>query len=98
MIAVQEITQAQERQRSLTLAYTAVLTNLTSVSSVDLPNAVTNDGFFTVALANVTPSTFTVTATAAGDQAQDACATFSLNERGVKGYTLKPGKTANCWR
>lgn len=97
MIAVEEVAQAQERNRSLNMAYTATLTDLTGISSVDLANNKTSDDHYTIAITADPVTTFTVTATAASDQVNDACETITLNHLGVKGFTLKEGKTADCW-
>lgn len=52
---------------------------------------------YTVAL-NLTPTTYTVTLTPNGSQANDAeCTTLTLNNLGVKGYTGTAPSAARCW-
>jgi type IV pilus assembly protein PilE len=51
--------------------------------------------YYSVVSSNVTATTYTLTATAIGPQAQDTgCATLSLDQAGNKTST---GGSANCW-
>ncbi|THD11965.1 type IV pilin protein [Metallibacterium scheffleri] len=53
------------------------------------------EGYYSVVASNVTATTYTLTATAIGPQAQDTgCATLSLDQAGNKTST---GGSANCW-
>jgi type IV pilus assembly protein PilE len=55
-------------------------------------------GNYTIAASAVTASTYTLTATAIGVQAQDGkCATITLNSQGTKGYTGSAPDVATCW-
>lgn len=54
-------------------------------------------GHYTVALDRLTNTTYVVTATAAGGQAEDsACTTFTINELGVRGSS--PNGITTCWK
>jgi type IV pilus assembly protein PilE len=60
-------------------------------------NGPTADGHYSVAVVFPTPTTFRLTATPQGGQAEDAaCLNFTLNEAGVRGLTgTAPVET--CW-
>jgi len=54
-----------------------------------------SEEYYSVVASNVTATTYTLTATAVGAQAQDTgCATLSLDQAGNKNST---GGSANCW-
>jgi type IV pilus assembly protein PilE len=54
------------------------------------------NGFYSIALSNLTASTYTLRAIPTGVQANDACGTMTYTEQGVKGVT---GALAvdSCW-
>lgn len=80
-----ETAQALERCYSNTMAYNA------AACSALVP-AVSDEGFYNVAVVSAA-STFTLTATATGVQADDTdCATFTINQAGQQG-----GTNASCW-
>ena len=57
--------------------------------------ATSPEQYYSVVASNVTATTYTLTATAIGPQAQDTgCATLSLDQAGNKTST---GGSANCW-
>lgn len=60
-------------------------------------SATTENGWYTIAIANgANAAGFSATATATGSQTADGdCATFTINQQGVKGATGK--KSAVCW-
>ena len=60
---------------------------------------VTNDlKNYSIALTELTASTYTVTATPSGTQANDAdCTTLTINHLGQKGYTGAAPSAARCW-
>jgi type IV pilus assembly protein PilE len=47
----------------------------------------TENGYYTLSLANLSATTYTLTATPAGAQAGDHCGTMTYTEQGVKGVT-----------
>lgn len=59
--------------------------------------ATSDEGFYNLTVA-VTSSSYTLTATALGVQAQDArCNTLTLDSQGTKGYTGAAPDVATCW-
>ena len=60
----------------------------------DLYKAATENSHYTLALSNLTATTFTVTATPAGNQAQDPCGTYTLTQAGTRGASLAVDQ---CW-
>lgn len=55
-------------------------------------NATSPEAFYTVAISNLSASTYTLTATPQGAQAGDACGALTINQANVKLPT-----TTNCW-
>ncbi|MGZ8258989.1 MAG: type IV pilin protein [Caldimonas sp.] len=55
------------------------------------------NGYYQLSLANLTATTFTLRAAPQGGQAYDDCATFTLDERGVRGVTGGTRSVAECW-
>lgn len=51
---------------------------------------------YTVAVA-ATPATYTITATATGSMAGDACATLSIDQTGLRTFTGADGTQEVCW-
>ena len=59
--------------------------------------ATSDEGFYNLTVA-VTSSSYTLTATALGVQAQDVrCNTLTLDSQGTKGYTGSAPDVATCW-
>ena len=59
--------------------------------------AETASGYYTIALVRPTPTTYTVTATAANGQVDDTdCARLTINESGTRGSS--PDPIEKCWR
>lgn len=59
--------------------------------------ATSDEGFYNITVA-VTSSSYTLTATALGVQAQDVrCNTLTLDSQGTKGYTGSAPDVATCW-
>jgi len=56
-----------------------------------------DNGYYLLTLTNLAASTFTLQAAPQGGQATDACATFTLDERGVRGVTSMTRSVAECW-
>jgi type IV pilus assembly protein PilE len=56
-----------------------------------------DNGYYLLSLANLTATTFTLRAAPQGAQAVDGCATFTLDERGVRGVTGGALGTSDCW-
>jgi type IV pilus assembly protein PilE len=58
--------------------------------------ATTENGYYTLSLANLTVSTYTLRATPAGAHAGDACGTMTYTDQGVKGVTGTLS-VSQCW-
>ena len=94
-IALEMIAAAQERYRTLTGGYTAVLSSL-DVSSA-LQGGQSSEGYYNVSVVASTVG-FTVTAEKSSTGAQsgdDDCEQFTINQQGVK--TATDGNSTNCW-
>jgi len=76
--------------------------NTYNTNAAGLCGATSSEGFYTIGVAGVNATTFTITATAAGTQTSDAsdCAVFSLSHLGVKSATNSANvdKTTECWK
>ncbi|MEO8311281.1 MAG: type IV pilin protein [Caldimonas sp.] len=74
---------------------TATISTLTGPTVVAKPAS--DNGYYLISLANLTATTFTLRAAPQGAQSYDACATFTLDERGVRGVSGGTLATADCW-
>lgn len=91
-----EAVARQETFRAQTLGYGRNMTNLGYGSNA----LITPDGFYSVAVSAAAPATgratsYTITATALGDQAKDKCDGFSIDNVGNRGVTK--GTVDLCW-
>jgi type IV pilus assembly protein PilE len=59
--------------------------------------ATSDNGYYTLSLANLAAGTFTLRAAPQGGQASDGCGSFTLDERGVRGVTGGTLATTDCW-
>lgn len=94
MSALLQLAAAQEKfyLQNNTYAGNALLDDAPP-AGLGLP-ATSENGYYTVAITAANVDGFSATATATGGQARDtSCATFTLNQAGVKTAT-----SANCWR
>ncbi len=93
-------TTAQLMERHFTehagAGYSAAVISDTPGTNV-VGKSTSENGYYRLSLANLTATTFTLNAAPQAGQASDGCATFSLDERGVRGVsnTLKPA--SECW-
>ncbi|MDQ6638502.1 MAG: type IV pilin protein [Pseudomonadota bacterium] len=74
---------------------TATLSTLVGPTVVAKPAS--DNGYYLLSLANLAAGTFTLRAAPQGAQATDSCATFTLDERGVRGVSGGTLTTADCW-
>jgi type IV pilus assembly protein PilE len=74
---------------------TATISTLTGPTVVAKPAS--DNGYYTLSLANLTATTFTLRAAPQGAQSADGCATFTLDERGVRGVSGGTLGTSDCW-
>ena len=58
--------------------------------------ATTQNGYYTLSLANLTVSTYTLRATPAGPHVGDPCGTMTYTDQGVKGVTGSLS-VSQCW-
>lgn len=100
--AMRALMRAQTEQEKFFLQFNRYSDDLTSAppTGLGLP-ATTDTGKFSITLSRPTTTTFTVTATAAGQQAQDkACKSFTINQAGTRGAknNADANNIAACWR
>jgi type IV pilus assembly protein PilE len=74
---------------------TATLSTIAGPTVVAKPAS--DNGFYQLSLTNLTATTFTLLATPQSAQASDGCATFTLDERGVRGVSGGTLAVADCW-
>lgn len=74
---------------------TATISTLAGPTVVAKPTS--ENGYYQISLANLTATTFTLRAAPQGAQAADGCATFTLDERGVRGVSGGTLTSADCW-
>ena len=96
--ALTTVAQLMERYYTQTNTYATVTLGACDGSTVGtIPyRACSENGHYTLTLpaANLTTSTFTITATPTTAQAADSCGTYTLTQAGVRGSTLP---VAQCW-
>ena len=89
--ALTVVAQLMERLNTEKNSYaTATL----GAAATDLYKAVTENSHYSLALSNLTATTFTVTASPSGNQAQDPCGTYTLTQSGARGASLP---VEQCW-
>ena len=74
---------------------TATISSVTGPTVVTKPT--TDNGYYQLSLTNLAATTFTLRATPQGAQASDSCATFTLDERGVRDVSGTTLTAADCW-
>lgn len=90
-----QIAQNLERQMSERGSY-ASATLKTDPKTDVYPSDTSEGGYYTLALnPKPTDTSFTVTATPTGSQADDSCGTYSLNDKGEK--AVSKGTVSDCW-
>ena len=89
--ALTVVAQLMERLNTEKNSYaTATL----GTAATDLYRAVTENSHYSLALSNLTATTFTVTATPSGNQALDPCGAYTLTHAGTRGAALS---VEVCW-
>ena len=74
---------------------TATISTLAGPTVVAKPAS--DNGYYVISLTNLTATTFTLRAAPQGAQSYDGCATFTLDERGVRGVSGGTLATTDCW-
>ena len=87
---------AGQMERYLTERGTYATATLGSGSGAVYPST-TQNGYYTLTLANLTASTYTLRAAPSGAQVGDPCGTMTYNEQGVKGVSGGSLSTTDCW-
>ena len=89
--ALTTVAQLMERRNTERNSYASATLG---TAATDLYPATTENKHYTLALSNLTVTTFTITATPAGNQSLDPCGNYTLTHAGVRGAAL-----ANdlCW-
>ena len=89
--ALTTVAQLMERRNTERNSYASATLG---TGATDLYPATTENKHYTLALSNLTVTTFTITATPAGNQSLDPCGNYTLTHAGIRGAAL-----ANdlCW-
>jgi type IV pilus assembly protein PilE len=74
---------------------TAMLSDVAGPTVVAKPAS--ENRYYLLSFANLTATAFTLRAVPQGGQAGDDCATFTLDERGVRGVVGTAHTVAECW-
>ena len=94
------VTTAQLMERYAT-EHAAAGYSTATLSDVPGPTTVARPGsdnrYYTLSLTNLGVATFTLRAAPQGGQASDGCATFTLDERGVRGVANTTRAVTDCW-
>ena len=89
--ALTQVAQLMERLNTEKNSYaTATLGS----AATDLYKAVTENSHYSLAMSNLTATTFTVTATPSGNQALDPCGAYTLTHTNLRGAALS---VEQCW-
>ena len=89
--ALTYVAQLMERRNTERNSYaSATLGTL----ATDLYPAITENKHYTLALSNLAATTFTITATPAGNQSLDPCGAYTLTQAGIRGAALAVDQ---CW-
>ena len=71
------------------------------ISDAGGPNVVakatSDNGYYLLSFSNLTATAFTMRAVPQGGQARDDCATFTIDERGVRGLVGSTQPVSACW-
>ena len=59
--------------------------------------ASSDNGYYQLSFSNLTATAYTMRAVPQGAQARDDCATFTLDERGVRGLVGSAKPVSECW-
>src|SRR5450432_2489626 len=74
---------------------TATLSTGAGTTVVAKPTS--DNGYYALSFSNLTATAFTLSAVPQGGQASDDCATYTLDERGVRGLAGTTHTVAECW-
>ncbi len=74
---------------------TATLSTVAGPTVVAKPAS--DNGYYLVSLSNLSAATYTLSAVPQAGQVADECATYTLDERGVRGLSGTTKTVADCW-
>jgi type IV pilus assembly protein PilE len=99
IVEINRVSQALERWRGNNPTYNATVVQL-GVATAGTNTFTALSGYYTIAISNAAPFTYTVTASAAGRQTSDTrCATMAMAVNGgTITYTSSTAPAAECWR
>lgn len=101
-VALVSLQQAQEKYRANCPQYATTIATTRSCATGSyalVGSATSENGYYTLAISNVTDSTYTLTATATGVQAVDTdCATLAINQDGTKTSNSATTDANSCWK
>jgi type IV pilus assembly protein PilE len=63
-----------------------------TITGIGLTDANSQEGYYTVSISTLTPTSYTLTATPVGSQANDTCGALTLTNTNVQ------GPSADCWQ
>ena len=95
LVTTAQLMERYSTERAASGYSTATISTLTGPTVVAKP--ATENGYYLLSLSNLTATTFTLRAAPQGAQGADGCATFTLDERGVRGVSGGTLATADCW-
>jgi type IV pilus assembly protein PilE len=89
--ALTYVAQLMERRNTERNSYASATLG---TAATDLYPAITENKHYTLALSNLTATTFTITATPSSAQSADPCGAYTLTHAGVRGAALAVDQ---CW-
>jgi prepilin-type N-terminal cleavage/methylation domain-containing protein len=95
LVTTAQLMERYSTERGASGYSTATISTLPGPTVVTKPAS--DNGYYAISLANLTATTFTLRAAPQGAQSADGCATFTLDERGVRGISGGTLATADCW-
>jgi len=95
LVTTAQLMERYSTERAASGYSTATISTLTGPTVVAKPAS--DNGYYQLSLTNLTATTFTLRAAPQGAQVADGCATFTLDERGVRGVSGGTLGTTDCW-
>ena len=95
LVTTAQLMERHSTERAASGYSTATLSTLPGPTVVAKPAS--ENGYYALTLTNLTATTFTLRAAPQGGQSADGCATFTLDERGVRGVSGGTLATGDCW-
>ena len=97
-VVLMEARQQMEREYSKRYTYVNATAGAPGTATVSnqAPADTGATAYYTLALSNLTATTFTITAAPTGPQVGEACGSLGLNQAGVK--TTTGSTVESCWR